>query len=352
MILIHGRGVTALSCANLLLQKGFNVKINGKPFSSELSVLIDLSTLQLLAQIFEDKNIVELGYPIQHRIVKWGDDAPKVVNAHAKAIKLNQLNSSLERSLSDILFCKENNDDESIECHIDATGRRSQIAYKLAGATNTFFGSREMITTQVEASLDHCITETVENGWLFMFPVSTNRAIVQMMCPVTNAEANHKSILENAIQQSSLINFYTHSRNIERIACFPASPKILSSLGSNRWLAVGHAAFTVDPICGNGIGAAIHSAILAAATLEKKDSTEFNTAIDHYHKRQQLSFVLHLQHINDYYKCFAHNRNWQQELSSTRQFLESNTATNILNYDNMYYQLANNSLVKLEDLVS
>lgn len=351
MILIHGRGVSALACAYRLAVAGQEVRLCGARHKGDLVVLVGEHTLDLLAEVFDSEPPRGLGHPIQGRMVQWGTTAPKWLPVPARSVRLDALTSWLESRVNGRAVIQAEAlpwDGDTPRWQIDATGRGCHVARQLAGARPTTFGNRHVITVSVASrgESDFAIMEGVEEGWCFLCPTSPHRAILQLMWP--NRPLQPMSNLFATLEKTRLIRNVLGPIDMESCVSLPAAPSILSTIASDRWLAVGQAAFAMDPICGDGVGAGLHSAILAVAVIQAAASGLRGEAIDHYVQRHQRSFVSHLQHVSQYYQPLLSCSAWADELESTHQFLVSPSAEHILKRLRFKYRLENSQLVPVE----
>ena len=201
----------------------------------------------------------------------------------------------------------------------------------------TEFGWRQMLAARSAGSTEHAVMEATRRGWIFMFPLGREEVVVQAMCH--HRPPDPLAHLREEVDATTIIRDHVDPAEIHRCACIPAAPAIFPVIGSDRWLAVGHSAVAVDPLCGDGVGVAVHSAMLAAATIEKIGSPDHGALIDYYQKRHQRFFAMHLRHVADYYAPLADDPEWADELNSTHRFLRSHFAPTIMSDANFTYRL-------------
>jgi flavin-dependent dehydrogenase len=199
---------------------------------------------------------------------------------------------------------------------IDAGGRQSAIAQKLESGHRYAFGDRCILSQEVRltnsAQEDIYWIETVPEGWLFLAPLGNKKAIFQVMVPLASGETS--DLLAILIKQTRHIKEYI-SKISESIVTFPAFPQILQPLSSNKYLAVGDAAFSVDPISGDGTGYAIRGAILATSIINAIASGLSNSdCLQHYTLRLEKAFNAHLQQCLEYYLKGFTSSLWQREI--------------------------------------
>ena len=185
--------------------------------------------------------------------------------------------------------------------------------------------------------------EITPEGWLFLFPVSRREVVVQAMLASPPAAPVHA--LAAAIAGTGWICRFVEGDPQEPVA-FPAAPAIFPVTASDRWLAVGAAAFAADPLCGDGTGMALRSALLATALVSQFEENGAGARIDHYQKRHQYAFAAHLRVVADFYRPLATNPAWEEEMSATRTFLESPAAAAIGDYTRLRFRLEGGLLTR------
>ena len=100
------------------------------------------------------------------------------------------------------------------------------------------------------------------------------------------------------------------------------APQIASSICGKNWLAVGDAAFSVDPICGDGTGYAIREAILATTVLESICAgIPAEACLSHYTLRLQHAFSQHIKMCIQYYAEGFSASTWQKEIEQMKMAL-------------------------------
>jgi flavin-dependent dehydrogenase len=353
MVLIAGRGVAALTCAKCLVAAGIDVTVYGLRRRGGPTVLIGTQTLELLADLFHQAAIVDLGHPVRGREVLWGQAEPVRVTAPARSIPLETLTTCLETSLASAVTLAEaatKPDPRLFRWHIDATGRQASVARQIAGADSTSFGKRHILAASVTLYPGYTDWMHIENltaGWLFLCPITPDRGVVQLMWP--DCPRDPLAVLHAALEQSRHVAWSCDVASVENINTLPAAPRILTTLGSDRWLAAGETAFSLDPVCGDGIGAAIHSAMLASAVITSAaDHEDLTALLRHYHLRHRRSFAMHLTHVYDYYQPLLSHTAWGLELEQTRRFIHSDAARRLRNMSDFPYRLQGLRLQRTE----
>jgi 2-polyprenyl-6-methoxyphenol hydroxylase-like FAD-dependent oxidoreductase len=170
------------------------------------------------------------------------------------------------------------------------------------------FGSRSAFVTNVtlktDADQESCWAESLEDGWLFLFPVhGASACLISVGGPPPSL-----------IAQSRLIAAQIEA-SITSAAEFPAYPRILSELCGSGWLACGTAAVAFDPLCGEGVANAVREAILASAVIRAAvPGSDVESLLAHYNARLMSGFLRHLQMCRHYYSAGGTGPFWTSEL--------------------------------------
>jgi hypothetical protein len=174
------------------------------------------------------------------------------------------------------------------------------------------FGSRSAFVSNVQlktaADRESCWAESLDAGWLFLFPVQGASA-----CLISVGGS-----APSLIAQSRLIAAQVEAP-ITSAAEFPAYPRILSELCGPGWLACGTAAVAFDPLCGEGVANAVREAILASAVIRAAvQGSDVESLLAHYHSRLVSGFLRHLQMCHHYYSTGGTGPFWTPNFSSCR----------------------------------
>jgi flavin-dependent dehydrogenase len=329
-ILVIGNGIAGLSCARLLANRGWEIEIWGKQQLFSPTLILNQITCNLLQDIWQlDRSFWDSLHLLHERRVGWGKDGEVLNMAEPSAVINGSLLSDrlwthlLEKyhdqvHLHELPVSIDNLLDRQNEFTwiIDAGGRQSVIAQKLGSGHRYAFGDRCILSQEVQltnsAQEDIYWIETVPEGWLFLAPLGNNKAIFQAMVPLISGETS--DLLTILLKQTRYIQNYIAELSAS-IAIFAAFPQILRPLSGNKYLAVGDAAFSVDPISGDGTGYAIRGAILATSTINAIASGLSNSdCLDHYILRLEKAFDAHLQQCLEYYLKGFTSSLWQREI--------------------------------------
>ncbi len=277
---IQGDGVAARCCAHLLgasIEPGSRARVP--------VILLSDAAQNLIRDIFGRDRLFDALPRISKRVVKWG--AAPVELPHS-AIVIS------EEALLDRLGQPEGIAGDA--------GWTVCASLPLPASTMEHrFGSRMASAVKVRVPDDDtCWIEAVEDGWLFL-----NSGWLLAV------GAAHDALLE----QSSLVR--NHILDVEGVlGQFPASPRIISPLGGERWIACGSAAMGFDPLCGDGTAHAVREAILAAAVIRASENEDVSKLMAHYEARLVAGFQRHLALCRQFYSTGGSGEWWKAELAA------------------------------------
>jgi hypothetical protein len=303
-VLVRGDGVAAACCVRSLSAHDLAVSVvrTGRPRLS--AVLLGEATQSLLADLFMDKKLFA-GLPrIRKRVVAWGPGSQPIVLPHS-AVVISE-HDLLERLWARVQAPLEANQN---------TENRNTAAWEIIssqtedhGRDERRFGSRSAFVSNVQlktaADRESCWAESLDAGWLFLFPVhGASACLISVGGPAPSL-----------IAQSRLIAAQVEAPIISA-AEFPAYPRILSELCGPGWLACGTAAVSFDPLCGEGVANAVREAILASAVIRAAvQGSDVESLLAHYHSRLMSGFLRHLQMCRHYYSTGGTGPFWSAEL--------------------------------------
>jgi len=99
-ILVHGRGVSAMTAAWILAEQGYHNTIVGPSYNQDLQVAINQDTLRLLNEIFQIQlQEVPTAHWIRGRLVGWNGESD-AVNEGSLSIRTGALTHALESQLT------------------------------------------------------------------------------------------------------------------------------------------------------------------------------------------------------------------------------------------------------------
>jgi hypothetical protein len=313
-VVVRGDGVAAACCVRSLSAHDLPVSVvrAGRPKLS--AVLLGEATQSLLTDLFMDKKLFA-GLPqIRKRVVAWGPGSQPIVLPHSSIVVsehdlLERLWARVQKPI------EENQDTENQHTENHDTDNRNTAAWEIIssrmedpGRDERRFGSRSAFVSNVQlktaADRESCWAESLDAGWLFLFPVhGASACLISVGGPAPSLIAKSRLIAAQV------------EPPITSAAEFPAYPRILSQLCGSRWLACGTAAVAFDPLCGEGVANAVREAILASAVIRAAaQGSDVESLLAHYDSRLMSGFLRHLQMCHHYYSTGGTGHFWSSEL--------------------------------------
>lgn len=343
--LIIGGGVAGLSCAHLLAQSGWEVEIWGTAARTSFTVLLNDATCYLLQDIWQlEQSFWQNFYVLDERRVCWGMSAD-VLHIPQPSVVMNgnclveYLEKRLLQQYQQLVHLESAPLIEPIDGDvladaghfswvIDASGRQSVIAKHAVGSHRHTFGQRCILSQEVmltaASQQTACWMETVPDGWLFLAPRGGNQALLQCMVPAVTQETHQMLTL---LEQTRFLKTFVDTL-LGSSCVFKAFPQILDPLCGSKWIAVGDAAFSLDPMSGDGTGYALRGAILAASVINGIASGLDKThCLRHYTLRLHKTFFSHLQECLKYYSIAFSSSSWKEEIQLMQRVWQYNFNT-------------------------
>jgi NAD(P)-binding Rossmann-like domain len=334
-VLILGSGIAGLCCAKLLARQGCEVHLQGSLSVTAPIWVLNAVTCSLLADIWQlnPDAFWQGGYFLGDRQVCWGPSSDlERVYQPSIVVRGDQVAAHLQSYLLkdhlDLVHIHPNPWEileEDFDWTLDSTGRTAALTPPLVVRVRHLCGHRCMISQEVllnpTAPSSSCWVETVADGWLFLAPLSATQAVLQAMVPAQ--VVNSHLTLTSLLNQTRFIKPQIQ-KLLGKISIFAASPQYSDPFCGPGWLAVGDAAFSVDPMSGDGIGYTIRSAILATSILNSSASGfPIQDCLQHYSLRLRQTFVAHLRYCLQYYSAFFTSSVWQAEIKQMHQELDT-----------------------------
>jgi len=332
---VHGGGVAALTAARLLALKGWTVDLwTGRRVSAGPRLLLSDSTWSLLGALWGlDRDQYPVAHPIRYRTVLT-DAAPATTTAHIGwSLQLDDLRETLALRLSDTPSGRLTvHREDPVDFHAPNGDRgwaviaaRNADRSQAPDGVTTFpsatghvsAGSRCVRAADAplrrSAPRDACAFEWVAAGWLFAAPLDTDRALLQLMTPGADGHDDAAALAE-AVSQSRLVSALIEEPTGTNRR-WESSPYLKDPWPHLRRIRIGEAAVGFDPICGDGCGHAMRTAVLAVAALDAIESGESPVDVRrHYRQRLGYAFFSHLQTCREIYATAVQSSIWADEL--------------------------------------
>ena len=223
----------------------------------------------------------------------WSPAGPATVADPALVCDVGDFSAVLARSLRGAVVTS--SDDEDADWILDATGRPS--ADGLSGGERVGYSAR-IPDAAVESITSIAATET---GWTFTSPHPDGGMAIMFVVPSRATEIDRTDLADIA--------------GPELIA-----PRLSASLCSENRIAVGDAAFTVDPLRGDGVGYALRGALLAQAVIAAiENGLDRRRCLVHYEKRIHDAFAGHLRGCCIHYRAARSPLIWAREITAMEE---------------------------------
>lgn len=310
---INGQGIAAITTAWELAARGFTVLMAGRHHSSSLPLVLEENTIELLERIFGIRLVGHPQFrPISGRVIRGWGGAASVVKSGSIGVTLGSLTGTLRSRLrscfaSSVSWSELIPDSElRAEFSIEATGRK-QLGLSLGNRVAT------MASVESQHSLNACILERTDFGWAFLVPNSDRQGTLFGFS--ADRENDPTKVLESTVNNHFSPERITLCKQAQPWrAC---SPHLSHPLVTHSEILVGEAAFTFDPICGDGVGYAVRSALLAATAVADRYKDDFR-GLQYYSARLHRTFSAHLVGCANMYKGWT-DAGWRREQEITQK---------------------------------
>jgi hypothetical protein len=311
-ICVQGNGIAAACCLQLLQGKGYMVPLPSES-SRPPAILASPSTQKLLADVFRSDGLFA-GLPmIRQRVVAWGPEKPIHLPHFGVVVSeknlLDRLAVRLPRYGETMVSDTRVSNWKIVTATSRDPGECTDASHQMRCGTRTATIQEVELTNA--ASSETCWIEAVEDGWMFLLPISQGRGSL-----ISVASEHAHGLLEASRLIAPLLS-HLAGPNFEsaRVPEFPAYPRIAANLCAEGWLACGSAAMAFDPLCGEGVGNAAREAILACASIAAIEAGEPAAAVlAEYELRLRLGFLRHLENCREFYAPVSPNDFWSREL--------------------------------------
>lgn len=243
---VSGRGVAAASAARVLAARGLSVSVDRSGAKAPVAapvVMLGEAACALLADVFGSQDVLAGAHPIERRVVRWGSDAPQVFAHAGRVIGGERLHAALPwPNLR------------------EAEGEPGLLLTTTlpAGAAIRRFGAREAqaVPVVLSAAADRgaALVEALGEGWLFLIPTGQDAGWLLMVGAEPAAALRESRLVGPSVATLGTV-----------AARFETAPRLADDPCAPGMLALGSAALSLDPICGDGTATAVRGGILAAA---------------------------------------------------------------------------------------
>jgi len=309
-IVLRGQGVAVATAAHLLDRAGFACLREPGLRRPVPVIMLSDPALALLRDVFGNAALFADRPRIEWRVVKWGSADAVTMPHGAVVVSGDDLAGALDvpelendRPSSDL----------NVQFSIDA------MPPYPAGETLRFgerLSATARVTLKPNAPARTCWIEAVDTGWLFLIPDGFGQAWLLAVGGEPQALAQDAPLIGPLIETLEPSG-----------GQFDTSPRMLSQLAGDHWLACGTAAIAFDPICGDGTAQAAREGILAAAVVGALARGEEPALLaTHYHSLLLASLRRHLQLSLPFYANGGAGRWWHEQYAAARSGYEQTTA--------------------------
>lgn len=296
-LVIDGDGVAALCCAHLLSQSGISFFFGPTQTGKQPAIMLGSQAASLLKDVARSSSLLDSGWPIERRVVLWGDARDPITVTHdgiaiSEEALVNRMRSCL-----------------SAPAHDDTPRTSWRIVTRNAGQAADFsvYGERSAVSYRVKlkdgADMKSCWIESTPRGWLFLLPFSESEA------SLISAGYDASTPLEQSRLIAPLLEEKLSSSSTVSI-----SPCIARSLYEEGLILAGSAAMRFDPLCGEGAGHAVREAYLAVAVIRAAGRGQpVKALLEHYEGRLRQAFLRHLAICSSFYRTGGSSVFWCEE---------------------------------------
>lgn len=309
--LVLGSGVAGLAAAHRLAMADWRVTVAGSMPAKRI-VTVDRSVAELLE--------LEYGRPLLReaaprlvgcRTLHWRAGAMERIVDRLLVFDLRRLVNALGRHLAGrVTFTEESPDATAFDGVIAATGR-SRRPLLASGARTAH------VWTLPFAFLPEggAFLASGDAGWVFATPAPENELLVQLVLPggrCTQAEAAEAAA--DVLDAGPYADVACQLRDAAA-SCLDATPCFAHPVEAGGRIRAGDAASAGDPLAGEGVGRALRSAILAAATLLRAAEGDAARSFGFYAGRTALAHATHLRACSSFYEVARCHRAFLRQIA-------------------------------------
>lgn len=324
---IVGRGLAASCIATQLVARGWSVSLKaGPPIPRSSAIEVDRTTFELLHELMPELHPAPAkSLLLEGRLVRWGRQGDfTFVPGESHSLCLGTLSCANEEMVRPGVPA------EGTPPDISAASSPCDhwVVNTCAGSDGDCgydqWGSRRIVQARLTlaGSMGRPISIMIgrPDGWLYLLPVSPASVSAQLAFPASALERHTpQDMLERALGDAK-IPWLAGQRQSEEVRVHCGAPRLARRPFSRRSIAIGGAAARFDPLCSQGLGAALRMSVLAAASLEAAEAgSSPRSVLDHYRGRLLRHFAAHLQHCAKLYALADLDHSWQEELRQIAQ---------------------------------
>jgi hypothetical protein len=219
-------------------------------------------------------------------------------------------------------------DDLDVDRVFDARGRTA--------AASPAAGQRRMVTALFDGGMGNprrFRIHSAAGAWVICIPGPGQTALVQVMLPADGTPARRNGAATDLLAADldaslacALARVPWHAavgRQLTPVVVLDAAPRLEPAPLRERWSAAGEVALAFDPICGDGVGQAARSSLLAAAAADaaQRGAPVPDLAL-HVRHRLTSAFRYHLATCLRFYSSATAPEHWAAERAATAAALD------------------------------
>ncbi len=191
---------------------------------------------------------------------------------------------------------------------VDAAGRACALSLKLGSRRiiyDRLVGAYGFFTGKGPHDASFTLLEAVEDGWWYSAPLPSGHHVAAFM---TDSDLCARLMLRNVFHWQARLDHAPHTKArvsslgfSGQVNVLPANSAHLDRACGRRWLAIGDAAISLDPLSGDGVLRALKSG-LEAAEIITSDLSGDDSALQRYQLAREQDFRLYLQQRETYYQ--------------------------------------------------
>jgi hypothetical protein len=319
-LLIRGGGASAWATAAAAGALGCEVFLDPGTASPRPPIILNAVTVRILRDLIGDlTELTAKAWVIERRVVGWGPGRPAVVNEPGLVVPSSALTDALERFTRRKMGGGLRTGEASAGLEPDF----DWILDCAGGGLQTVWGRRVMLVGGVRfatgAANSASWIDSFPGGWLFWFPVGPGAGIIQVMLP--DSTEFPRECIQEALAASSLASQSLWLDDSE-VQVYRAAPGFRTHFREARAVAVGSGAARLDPLCGDGTGFSLRTALLAAAVADHcRHAPTAEAPWRHYCSRVAAATAHHLRACDRFYSMAESGDTWSRELELGRQGL-------------------------------
>lgn len=318
---VFGAGLVGLTCAKMLLDCGWSVRLIRTGQSHSRPIALSEPTAQIFHAIWGCAlpSICPV-HSLTVRRVAWSEgDTGQDVDVSVFSIDIADLCEGLEARLGGRIACEDVQDspDPSVgKFAIDARGATPPDVCRMTT------GQRVMhLWRNVPAEPGLTGVSEILSGpgfWIYLLPTGSSQMSVQIATP--GGPPDIAGLAERLASAPARSLGGCLARTIEDLTDVPfatasIAPRLGLQMRDAAHLPVGDRALSFDPICGDGTGQGLRTGILGVAALNALvDGHATHDILRHVRSRHLFTFTSHLKHCLRYYRTIAHPEYWSEDI--------------------------------------